>query len=156
MHVSGGWRLGLANFPSPAHGSSCQRRPPAPCPHHLLSQPQPQYYAAPAYAPPGAAPPPPPYYAYQPGPGGAYYAYPAAGPPGAAPPAQGVPVPGAAPAPPGGAAGGSPAAGPAAPPKDFDAMSVGELKQYISSRGATLSGAIEKQDLVAICRALSS
>lgn len=35
-------------------------------------------------------------------------------------------------------------------------MSVHDLKQYVASRGATLQGAIEKQDLVAICRALSS
>jgi hypothetical protein len=34
-------------------------------------------------------------------------------------------------------------------------MSVGELKQFIASRGATLGGAIERQDLVAIAKALT-
>lgn len=108
-----------------------------------------QYYAPPAYVAPGGPAPPPPVYAYQPTPGGPYYAY--AAQPGAAPPAHGVPVQGVPVPPPQPAA----QAAPQRAQQDFDAMSVGELKQYIASRGATLSGAIEKQDLVAICRALS-
>lgn len=58
--------------------------------------------------------------------------------------------------PPTGAAAPPPAAPRAAagPPPDFDSMSVGELKRFIASRGATLDGAIEKSDLVAIAKAL--
>jgi hypothetical protein len=47
------------------------------------------------------------------------------------------------------------AAQPSAQPNlDFDSMSVGELKRFIASRGAQLEGAVEKQDLVAIAKAL--
>ncbi|PSC73847.1 Chaperone dnaJ 10 isoform A [Micractinium conductrix] len=88
-------------------------------------------YATPVYGHPGqAAAPPPPYY-YAAG-------YP---PPGT--PAYGVPVPPAQHA-------------QQAQPPNFDSMSVHELKAYIAARGARLEGAIERQDLVAICKALSS
>lgn len=101
-------------------------------------------YAPPVYAPPGSAPPPPYYYAYPPHPP----------PPAAGAPAYGVPVPPPGAAPP---AHGVPAAAPAAAAAeqpDFASMSVLDLRQYIASRGATLEGAIEKADLVAIAKAL--
>ena len=92
--------------------------------------------------------PPPPYYQGQ----APYY------PPGPPPPATATGVPVAPPAaaaaagvpPP--AAHAEPAGGPT---PDFDSMGVRELKEYIASRGATLGGAIERPDLVAIAKALN-
>lgn len=115
----------------------------------FADQPASSYvYAPPAYGQPGAPVPPPPYYQGQ----APYY------PPGPPPPATATGVPVAPPAaaasagvpPP--AAHAAPAGGPT---PDFDSMGVRELKEYIASRGATLGGAIERPDLVAIAKALN-
>jgi hypothetical protein len=83
-----------------------------------------------------AGPPPPPVHA---------------APQGAPPHPPGAPSPPPAPHAPG-------AAGPrAAPPPSaapFESMSVHELRQHLAARGASLTGAIERADLVEIARAL--
>ncbi|KAI3424846.1 hypothetical protein D9Q98_008232 [Chlorella vulgaris] len=161
---------GAPGYP-PSHGQAPGQ--PAGQSGGFFSGPSDQGYYGQGYAPPpGASPGYAPYQAYaaggHPAPPPSYYGP----PPGASPqypyspaptPVYGGPYGGPTPvytSPPNsyGAAppsAGGPAAAPGAPPPDFDSMSVGELKQFIASRGATLGGAIERQDLVAIAKALT-
>ena len=48
----------------------------------------------------------------------------------------------------------APAAAHQAQSPDFDSMPVHELKAYIQSHGGTLTGAVERADLVAIAKAM--